>query len=231
MRMKPPDAPWSRRTGRRWSIVRLLRTRTETALLDRLQRVRGRCSCPLARSSSSSASESRLSVRPSSRAWLEGDRFVKIDQADDISSCLTPIPEHRRSDAPRCFRTWPCGMPDASRVASSMSRASIRTIAAKMFLGLGEGAIGGRHPLVAHAHRDRAVDRLQRVGRDVVAAVAQFVVMGRAVTVECAPLLVRHALDRCGLVIHQAKYCTDRLLRSSTYAGIVACDSGNSTSR
>src|SRR6267378_1298258 len=55
--------------------------------------------------------------------------------------------------------------------------------AGKALLRLGEGAVGHRDLAVAHAHRGRGGDRLQRLRGDAVAASADFVVKGDAVPV------------------------------------------------
>src|ERR1041384_5444079 len=55
--------------------------------------------------------------------------------------------------------------------------------AGEELLGLGERAVGDRDLAVAHAHRGRGGDRLQRLGGDAVAALADRLVEGDAVTV------------------------------------------------
>ena len=99
-----------------------------------------------------------------------------------------------------------CGKPDASRVASSMSRASISTKPARCSLVSANGPCGGRHPVVAHAQGDRTLDRLQRPG-------ARCSGRCRAIAWSCARfsrsnarlLRLRHTVDDVGLVIHQAQ--------------------------
>src|SRR5262245_11301340 len=70
--------------------------------------------------------------------------------------------------------------------------------AREALLGLGEGSVGDRYLAAAHAHRGRRGHRFQRLGRDAMAAAADFIVEGDAAAVV-------HRLQRLLLTVNQTQ--------------------------